>query len=836
MARTDLLFVFPKYSNGRCFEGFDYHLGCALVRSALERRGIATDQFVHPGHRTLRQTVLAMLERRPGVIGFSCYDINYYYIKLVCEQIRKQDPDVLLICGGPAATFSDRHILSDCAAIDVCVRSYAELTTGLLWDWFIGDRAIDTVPGITWRERGIIRRTPTLSVSEALGLEGEYQDAGVDHMSALDILPDPYTSGMIPPGRVTDIGIMTSRGCTFPCVYCNFAAMSRRTVHYHSVERVIEVLRFLDNALARPDGGVTVVSINDDNFSLNRRRLETLLKRMAVEKFANLRFWAEMRAETLRESTFPLLVRAGFTALHFGLESGVPEILARARKVRLAGGERDGYRKEKLFLDRIRWAVEGARAVGLKVNLSIILGLPGESEEQGKATIAFVDTLGADGYAHNYLNVLAGTELARSHADFDIEVRPIPGKSLPTRTVHAYDVFQVGMLDNELVWSSPERAELQRVAILLSGTGMPDLLQLLRAQLTGSYCDTPSKDTDEVVPVIALYDSGADADVLDWLAAEFPLAASLWVVHDEEVSHAGFEQVLAEHRVPVLFANTLRRTKAATWRINELSPSAPATNTRRLHSLGWRDATSRQHSASVRSGFSTARDSILVELTDKADVLALAEWAENAASEGSWRLDRDTITSRWIIADGCRWCVAECPASEGRRWVVDRKGGIRPCPEGLQVGRAGDSLETLRAHASALLAREREHRGCTSCEIHNVCSACPAPHPFNADDYCAIRRANPIIGQVVESLMLMRKLAFAGAVAEGSGDWQVYSLARLGQGSITENGQRFPLAECLLVVIQGTPQSVLYHARANIFATLEREQATLLHMLLRAAH
>jgi len=272
MSGPDFLFVFPTPH-----QGLDHHLGAAYIRAYLEARGVRTGQFLHPGNASLDHLAERMLECHPRIVGFSCYDENYPRVKLLAERIRRFSRSTVMVCGGPAATFSDQVILEDCPSIDCCVRYEGESTALELLEWVNGERTLESVRGITYRSGQGVCRTP------------ERGPAG-GPSGSLDELPDPYLEGMIPAAEAKKVGLITSRGCTFPCTYCNFRTVSRGRIRFHSVERVVSVLSYLDRELDGASGAKTLINFHDDNLSMDRGRLHLLLRRMAELHCRNLMF------------------------------------------------------------------------------------------------------------------------------------------------------------------------------------------------------------------------------------------------------------------------------------------------------------------------------------------------------------------------------------------------------------------------------------------------------------------------------------------------------------------------------------------------------------------
>ena len=851
----DFLFVFPKFSNGRSFEGFDYHLGAAYVRAFLESNGALTEQFVHPGDAPLLAVADAIIDKQPRAVGFSCYDINYYFIKLLAESIKARAPQIKIICGGPTATFSSETIMADCSAIDLCVRSYGEITSLELLQWIREHRPLHTILGITYRSERNVFPTPDRPIRDTIPSPTsintkDRRDSACT--GSLDIFPDPYLRGLIPPSRATDIGIVTSRGCTFPCIFCNFSAMSRRRVHFHSCDRVLEVLQFINDSAAPPVGDRLLVSINDDNFSIKPVRIQELLERIADKPFRNLKFWAEMRAESLQANSFALLKRAGFAEINFGLESGVPHVLNKMKKVRSSDGLHDNYRAERQFLAGITWAVSAANNAGLDTSVSVILGSPGESRADGQATLDFVRNLGVTRYAHNFISVLNGTELSRSYALYGMRVAPSPGKALPLWTFPPYDVYSLPVLEHDQIWLPDKGIEMLHVFRLLTGTMEAKLGVVLKHRLKGTTntSDFLASDLEaQPIPVISIAAAGLTTPVMEWMRRALPMAASVWVVTPNQDSRSEAQEQLAKASVPIQEVNMLRANGPSrrsfssdgvavaekyrgtvasfTWRVNEFSLTTPTVNTRTVTSMRLADI----DLLSLPSSVSGSRKALLARIDRQEDILSFENLLETGAVTGTWHFSADAIDARLSLADGCRWSSRVCPAKEGGRWLVDDSGGIRPCSEGPVLGYPPTGLDALRERAASALNRVQDERHCESCEVRSVCSSCMLPLPVSPDQFCAIRRRWPDMGAVVEGLVLARALRHAKVLHQEAGGCSIKTLRQVITGALDGPQGAVPLMECVLLEFDNQEGGFLYHARSTLLATLGVHQLQVFELL-----
>ena len=806
-AEPEILFVYPRTSRRRTFDGFDYHLGAGYIRAYLADRGIVTAQFIHDGRARLEEIAEQIAAHHAPLVGFSCYDSNYYLTRLLATVVRQRSPETTIVCGGPAPTFSDRLILDDCPAIDICARFYGEETAVALCEWAHGRRTLDAISGISYRSAGRVAQTPC-KLNASSTASGTGSGAGNGN-ACLDAFPDPYLAGMIPADRVSSIGIVTSRGCNHACTYCSCSAMSARRVRYHSVDRVLAVLRYLECQLGTRPEAKAIVPFLDDNFSMNRQRLHRLLTRLAAEGLGHLAFWAEMRAEALDDESFDLLRQAGFFEVHFGLESAVPRVLATLKKVRARGGEQDGYRAEQRFVDAVARGVERANRAGLATSVSVMFGCPGESIEDGRRTLAFVEQLGVTRYSHNLLRIPAGTELARTYGQYGLRMPHVPGKPLPRKTLHAYDVLQLPVLDHDVGLAPRRSADLADALRLIRGLPEPSVRS--GAAFPGSSARRR--------PLLALRGRARNAAALTWLRSEMPLAAGLWLIYRDPVEPDALQEPLVECGVPVQEANTLRseatRDGHVVYWINEESLVAPAANTRKLRCVPlcgypWQAAP---------SCVTDTRTCLALTIETQADIDALIGLAHHGRKAGTWPLGPAALDAGMSFADECRWSSSACPAASGERFFVDEDGSLRPCAYGAPIGHVGERFEVVRDRLRSLAASRRRERGCDTCRANRLCSRCLFPHPVSVERYCQIRVQEPGIADLVDGVRWSRALHtnMPAAVREGCA---VLPLHHLGSAKVELNGITVEAADCVALLGNRTASGYL----------VDRQQSRLLRL------
>lgn len=297
------------------------------------------------------QGILA--ETKPALVGFSAYQRNMLIIKGFMRAVKEMDPSIRVILGGPQATFVPSEAMADLPDIDYICRGEGEVVMEKVVEVMESGAGEKPVPGTTTR------------LSPDQWAEGP----AVDAPEALDLYPSPFLSGVLDLHGLEEAIMLTSRGCPYGCVFCYTPRAFGHRVRYHSVERVLEEMRWLHGQ------GIRRFWLADPSFSFARERAEELL-RGVVGMGIRARIWLETRADLVDEDLVRLMAMAGVRTLALGLESASERVLRGLGK--------------GLLPSRVREAVELSRAQGLDVELFSQYGLPGETYEDAVRTLEFV--------------------------------------------------------------------------------------------------------------------------------------------------------------------------------------------------------------------------------------------------------------------------------------------------------------------------------------------------------------------------------------------------------------------------------------------------------------
>ena len=711
---TDFLLAFPNISPPADFR-FSYSLGTGYIHTHLRRNGVRSEHFLGNGSTNISDLVDAILQYKPKIMGFTCFDGSYYLIKVLSENLKLHRPDLPIIVGGPAPTFSDRLILEDCPEIDICVRGEGEVTALEIVNSLKNGTDLSSVLGVSYRDKGQIIRTP----------ERPYP-------KKIDMFPSPYLENVIPPSYGEDVGLLTTRGCGYRCSFCLFAAMSGYKVRYHDIERLIAELKVITNAASSHKLDITV---HDDSFAVNPRRVRKFCERLIAEGInEKLEFSAELRADTVSAELLKQMYQAGFRKIAFGLESGVPEILHRIAKVRTSP-DSNNYKPEKAFLELVKDRVQQARDIGFLVELSIILGLPGETYEQGCETLEYVRSAHSDSYAHNYLEVRPGTSLYRDYQRYGIKAESTLayGGLLGSlsRTFHTYDVGSVAPLENAFC-----------------GTQAP----LLGNMLAGSYPDQSS-----IHPADVMFDHPTDpppVKVLSCLSSKIGIStkAYLQLDHFSEAFYLEVRKNLVNARSPIFNMYYLRSQEDFRLTDGYRFESFPV----------YYDHIKVPFGNEIKPLADRNRQIVVLAVNTKEAVGSLISVADEAEKSGYYSLPSSLVGTSICIEDECRWSSSPCPALKLPKIIVGDNGTIRPCMHGEVIGTVADQKKELSEFIISCSSRAQKERGCETCPVSDTCSKCVYTHPVSPDEYCRIRKQYPHITNLTHLIRMIRNTEFEG--------------------------------------------------------------------------
>lgn len=320
----------------------------------------------------------------PHLVGLTATTPVYKSARHLAQEIRKHFPSLPLALGGVHSTIVGRKVLEECPELDFQVCGEGEETLQEIIAAFEAGSSLEGIAGVIYRENGSVvenARRPLTEDLDSLPLPAR-QLVG----------RDLYQHSV--PGKkfVPYANVFTSRGCPYRCIFCSQHTMHGRRMRWHSVERVVQELRYITEEM-----DVHHVVFMDETLTLNKERTLAICTAICD---AGLEFTWEgwTHAATVDEEMLRAMKAAGFVRISFGIESGDPEILEKIKK--------------DVTLEQIRRAYRIAAKVGVETRGSAMLGHPYETRETAWRTIRFIRSI--RGCQQIFLNIACpypGTEL-----------------------------------------------------------------------------------------------------------------------------------------------------------------------------------------------------------------------------------------------------------------------------------------------------------------------------------------------------------------------------------------------------------------------------------------
>jgi len=712
------------------FRFFTHHLGVAYIQAYLAKNGFTSKQVLPTNGSTLNDCAKELLSTNAKIIGFTCYDKNFYLVSKIASIIKSKRPKTIVIAGGPAATFSDKMILNNTPSIDLCVRFEGEKTAldlaSCIYENSYPERLAD-ISGITFRHGKSIITTPDRPL---FGSENNKE-------YALDGLPSPYLSGTL--NGTEGAGVLSARGCTNRCTYCNFSAMSKHTIRYHSIDRIISELKYIKAAVESNHSKRIknrIVPILDDSFTTNVRRAKDICKHIIDEEI-KLELSCLIRAENIDEELIALLSQAGFVEVCFGVESAVPRILRNVKRISKSWHQekKEDYSAEEHFLSKVKEGISLAKRHNIKTCVSFILGLPGETLEEGLTTIDFVQNLGADQCAQNYLGIYRGTELFDTANDYGIRLKASPF-SLEYETLYAYPIHKIPICIN----SSLQKDISQAAKIILSAfTSGPDVHEGERNGIS-----------------LALIERPTDGNILrtfKWLSKYLAVAGRIIILGKKDDTIDDYNHIIEDCSRAGLPTNEIYHLKAYSISDSEAAYSVINTplNGRLVHWWPTFALVKLSNCLEFSKKHYPMQGQIrpIYCINENVDMYFLAAMVDTMRKDARCQSKESKLWLNGVFLDGCRWCKSSCPALRLRRIFINEFGDVFPCLTGKPLGTINESIINHNNNAKKIYAMISKNRECENCCVKIGCSKCLFTGAFSEQEYCELQQAKLDMSEII---------------------------------------------------------------------------------------
>ena len=353
-------------------------IGLGYINASLRTTGFRS-KVANFSRFSWGEIAACLADRPPAILGISQFTHNRFDSFKLARLSKEINPSCIVVFGGPHATHRFHEILSRNVSVDYVVlgegeQTFCELAGSLLRDKGNG---FESVRGIAYMRAGSIATSPPrepLADLDALPAPAAFSDGaiGVDIHRQLEF-------------------IVTSRGCPASCRFCSSPNFWGRTLRFRSPKSIVDEIKFIRNRY-----GLIYFSIRDDTFTADRKRVVEFCRLLIQEKVYVL--WnCQSRVNSVDEDILFWMKRAGCECVQFGVESGSLKVLRELGK--------------RITPEQIRKAADLTRRAGMHLSLYLMTGIPGETEDDLKDTLALIEGVKASDGQVSPLVYYPGTSL-----------------------------------------------------------------------------------------------------------------------------------------------------------------------------------------------------------------------------------------------------------------------------------------------------------------------------------------------------------------------------------------------------------------------------------------
>lgn len=312
---------------------------------------------------TSREIVQQIIEKKPDLIGFSVFTLNYQRALELAKKLKQHNTQIPIIFGGIHPTSVPEVVIKEKCVDIVCVGEGEEALLELL-DSFKNKRQRVDIKNLWFKRNGEIVKNPCRPL-----------------IGDLDSLPFPDKDIFynIYPGFMKDYYTISSRGCPFACTYCannvlrsTYSGLGK-SIRRRSPENIIKELVWAKERYVSKK-----ITFVDDVFVQDTDWLERFVSE--YKKKVNLPYVMLTHPRFVTPEIVKLLVNSGCYLLAFGIQSA-------SEKTRVEILKRFETNKE------IEEATKNCHKVGLKFSVDHIFNIPGEGIREHEEALRFYNQI-----------------------------------------------------------------------------------------------------------------------------------------------------------------------------------------------------------------------------------------------------------------------------------------------------------------------------------------------------------------------------------------------------------------------------------------------------------
>jgi len=376
-----ILLINAHFEIEKLVKGIMPPMGLAYIAGVLEKEGFEVsilDLFITKNPLKVLNDMIR--KNHPEITGISFASANRFQAFQIAKTVKEIDENILVVVGGPHATFASEDILKNVREVDVVAKGEGEF---IMLDIAKG-KDLKDIPGISYRKNGKI-----------------FHNSLRSPIKNLDILPLPAYNLLdmgkynFPMGFLEEnykaMTISTMRGCPYGCNFCSCTAMWGAYPRTFSAEKVIENMELLMEKY-----GCNTFYFTDETFTLHKNKCTELCEGI-IENNLNIQWMTDVRVNEVSKNLLKLMRKAGCYMVAYGVESGNQKIIDMIGK--------------RITLKQVLDCTKMCGELEIKRKAFFTYGLPGDTPETIYQTYSFRNKLNAEVKPIGVITVFPGTKV-----------------------------------------------------------------------------------------------------------------------------------------------------------------------------------------------------------------------------------------------------------------------------------------------------------------------------------------------------------------------------------------------------------------------------------------
>lgn len=236
------------------------------------------------------------------------------------RKIKQLFPSVLVVCGGPHATFIPEEVLQISGA-DICVLGEGEESfLEIILHFKKGKEFLKNIYGIAFLENGVIVKTPSRKL---------ISNINTIPFPARDLVNNKDYCGLTYSKARPNTEMVAVRGCPQRCVFCAnpvFRLKNQILFRARSPENIAEEVSQLYHL------GYREIYIHSDELNVHLKWAVDVCKAISQLNLKDLYFQTNLRVEPISEELVYWLKKANFWMVRVGIESTSNRVLKGIKK------------------------------------------------------------------------------------------------------------------------------------------------------------------------------------------------------------------------------------------------------------------------------------------------------------------------------------------------------------------------------------------------------------------------------------------------------------------------------------------------------------------------